>query len=30
MKANRASEPRRALKFRFKFQIKTVRMICVL
>ena len=30
MKANPASEPRRALKFRFKFQIKTVRMSCVL
>lgn len=30
MKASRASEPRRALKFRFKFQIKTVRMSCVL
>ena len=26
MKANLASEPRRALKFRFKFQIKTARM----
>lgn len=30
MKANRASEPRCALKFRFKFQIKTARMSCVL
>ena len=30
MKANPASEPRRALKFRFKFQIKTARMSCVL
>lgn len=30
MKANLASEPRRALKFRFKFQIKTARMSCVL
>ena len=30
MKANRASEQRRALKFRFKFKIKTARMSCVL
>ncbi len=30
MKANPASEPRRALKFRFKFQIKTARMSRVL
>ncbi len=30
MKANRASELRRALKFRFKFQIKSVRMSRVL
>ena len=30
MKASRASEPRRALKSRFKFQIKTARMSCVL
>ena len=30
MKANLASELKRALKFRFKFQIKTARMSCVL